>query len=306
MVKEYRVLKQTILAVIAVVGWSCATTGATFRSGVGDALLEHPPYYAGATATTVSTTPGRIGHLPIVFQRGASQRAIFDPRSDDSSPVAQLLSEMNAYLDSLHTSGEGNLRIAERGALSGSSLVPPDVQFGCITEGNLTGEDCAERGDSALGRNQRMRLAVGRPSQSWIDTVRQRMASANVERVLVISLEIGQYLPRQTGLRGDKEVELGTNNIVRLPWLTSLETPVTVLQLTGAVLDRNGSAIRIGAEGIHARRTRLLVSALGAQEMLSDSDVSEVRKLQRTDLPGTPLAWRVALKNLVTQLTGAT
>lgn len=25
----------------------CATTGATFRSGVGDRYLEHPPYYAG-------------------------------------------------------------------------------------------------------------------------------------------------------------------------------------------------------------------------------------------------------------------
>ncbi|HZA51832.1 MAG TPA: hypothetical protein VE549_13900 [Myxococcaceae bacterium] len=34
-----------------------------------------------------------------------------------------------------------------------------------------------------------------------------------------------------------------------LPWLTSLETPVSVLQLTGALIDRSGQAVRIGAEG---------------------------------------------------------
>jgi hypothetical protein len=125
-----------------------------------------------------------------------------------------------------------------------------------------------------------------------------------VGRALVLTLEVGQYLPRQTGLRGDKEVELGTGHVVRLPWLTSLETPVSVLQLTGALVSSDGRAIRIGAEGILARRTPLVASALGAQRLVSDEDVEQARTLRRDDLPGQPLAWQVALRHLVAQLTG--
>jgi hypothetical protein len=182
--------------------------------------------------------------------------------------------------------------------------VPPDVQFGCAPDA-AAGDDCAERGDSALGREgQTMRLAVGRPSAEWVAWAGEAMGRAGAARVLVLTLEVGQYLPRQRGLRGDKEVELGTGHVVALPWLTSLETPVSVLQLTGALVGRDGKAVRIGAEGIHARRTRLALSALGVQELLRDEDVEAVRTARRDDLPGRPLAWQAALRQLVSQLAG--
>jgi hypothetical protein len=71
-------------------------------------------------------------------------------------------------------------------------------------------------------------------------------------------------------------------------------------------MGRDGRAIRIGAEGIVAHRTRLLVSGIGGQELLRDEDVAQVRTLRRDDLPGRPLAWQVALRQLVAQLTGRT
>ena len=120
---------------------------------------------------------------------------------------------------------------------------------------------------------------------------------------MVITLEVGQYLTRQRGLVGAKDVDLGTNNVAKLPWLTSLETPVTVLQLTGALVDRDGKAIRIGAEGFYVRRTRLGISAIGGQELIGDEDIVKAREARRDDLAGSPLAWRVALGNLVAGLT---
>ena len=39
----------------------CATTGATFGSGVGDRMLEHPPYYAGAAPTAAAPAESRGG-----------------------------------------------------------------------------------------------------------------------------------------------------------------------------------------------------------------------------------------------------
>ena len=297
----------TVLAVPALVAQlaACATTGATFRSGVGDSYVEHPPYYAGVSLGTIARDAGRIGHLPIAFQRGAAQQPIFDPRSGDGSPMDALLEEMNAYLDSLGVSTrtvEGRRISAVAHAVT---RVPPDVRFGCIPEQLVPGNDCAERGDSALGRGrQQMLLAVGRPSKEWIDWNAGVQHETGTTRTLVVTLEVGSYLMRQQGLRGTKVLELGTGNTATLPWLTSLETPVTTLQLTAALVGSDGRALRIGAEGFYARRTRLLVSAVGGQELLGDEDVTAVRSHRRDDLPGSPIAWKVAMRELVARVTG--
>jgi len=185
---------------------------------------------------------------------------------------------------------------------------PPDVRFSCETDPGGPSDECRARDESkALGRGQEyMLLAVGRPSQDWIAEAAAAMQRAGASRALLLSLEVANYLPRQKGwLGGKKEVELGTGYTVGIPWLTSLETPITVLQLTGALVERDGRAVRIGAEGMLARRTPLLVSSIGAQAMISDEDVQRLRTARRDDLPGTPLVWQAAMRQLVAELTGA-
>ena len=290
---------------------ACSSTGATFRSGVGDAFPDRAPYYAGAKTTFATDASARIGVLPVHYQPGVGDASIFDPKWGPNSPVGDLLKEMNAVLDSL-TTGTGVPAVRLVTGLSRDRSLPadlklgvaPDVRFGCVTEVELPGAECAARGDSALGRGrQQMKLAVGRPDAVWTRWVGTTMDAAQTPHAIVITLEVGQYLLKQKGIAGRKIVELGTANEVELAWLTSLETPVTVLQLTGALVDRDGKAVRIGAEGIVAKRTPLLASAVGAQAMLSDADVSLVRTTRRDDLPGKPLAWRVAMQELVRQLT---
>jgi hypothetical protein len=290
---------------------ACASTGATFGSGVGDAFPANPPYAAGARATAAADTTVRVGILPVHFQPGGGQAAMFDPRWAAGSPVAELLQEMNGFLDSVTTrAGAHPVRLItglspERSLPERTALgVAPDVRFGCITELDLQGADCAERGDSALGRRrQTMKLAVGRPDARWVQWMAASMDAANTPVTIVITLEVGQYLMKQKGLVGKKIVELGTDHAVELPWLSSLEAPVNVLQLTGVLVDRTGKAVRIGAEGIVAKRTPLLASAVGAQALLTDADVALVRTSRREDLAGQPLAWQVALRTLVRQLT---
>jgi hypothetical protein len=77
---------------------------------------------------------------------------------------------------------------------------------------------------------------------------------------------------------------------------------VSVLQLTGALVERDGRAIRIGAEGMLARRTSLLASAVGLQALITDKEVDELRTARRDDLAGGPVVWQVALRNLVAGL----
>ena len=278
---------------------ACATTGSTLGSGVGDSYIEHPPFYAGRP---LGASPARaIGFLPVAYQRGASQPALFDP--EHSAELQRLLDEMTAYL------GEIDAVILPLAVDALASPIPrgaPDVMFGCPTETGFPDDDCAEREDEALGRgDQPMYLAVGRPAPEWVAAARQVMTAASVEHTLVLTLEVGQYWIRQRGFRGTKEVELGTNHTVRFPWLTSLEGPVSVLQVTGALVGSDGKATRIGAEGLLARRTPMKVSALGATALITDQEIADLRRLRREDLPHQPLAWEEALRLLVAQLIGA-
>jgi hypothetical protein len=270
---------------------ACATTGSTFGSGIGDRQLEHPPYYAG---TVAGVEVPRLVRYPVVYQRGASQAAVFDPSGEPESPIATLLSELNAFVDSI-LGGTPLATSADRGDM------PPNVYFGCDRDAV---DDCVQRGDSVLGRRgTTMRLAVERPSPGWIARNAALLDSAGASHALLITLEVGQYWTRQNGLRGDKTVELGTGYVMSLPWLTSLETPVSVLQLTGALIDPEGKAVRIGAEGLLAHRTSLAASALGAQRLIADDDVEQARTQRRSDRPGQPLVWREALCQLFAELT---
>lgn len=153
----YAVVMGTAFVTVA-----CASTGATFRSGVGDRFLEHPPYYTGQAVRSDTSGGTPLGHLPIAYQRGASQPSIFDPSL--TPQLQSLLAEMNAFLDSL---GVTVPLVARNKVTDAVTLVPPDVQFGCAPA--FPDEDCAERGDSALGRKgQTMRLAVGGPDRKSV------------------------------------------------------------------------------------------------------------------------------------------
>jgi hypothetical protein len=169
--------------------------------------------------------------------------------------------------------------------------------FGCE---RYAGEEC----EDTVSERGRMRLAVGRPSgdvDAWAAAEAER---AGVERLLVLTLEIGNYLPYQRNWRGEKEVRLGTGYTVDVPWLTAIDRPASVLQLTGALVGRDGRAVRIGAEGLVARRTNVFVGGFGVQALITDDDVAQLRSLRRRDLPGQPLVWQAALSSMVAQLTG--
>jgi hypothetical protein len=258
----------------------------------GERFLQRPPYYTGAR---VVASTGRLAHLPISYQRGGTHAALFDPKGGEGTAIAALLEEMNAFLDSLGVSAPLSLS----GTLPGNQ---PDVHFGCELEAS---GDCVAREESDMGRRGRgLRLAVDRPSREWAGALARALVADSAQHALLITLEVGQYFTLQQGLRGDKMVDLGTAHRIRLPWLTSLETPVTVLQLTGALVDAEGRILRIGAEGLIVRRTPLLASSVGAQALLRDEDVASLRNSRREDLAGEPLTWQVALQHLVAQLTG--
>ena len=267
---------------------ACATTGATYKSGVAPKSFERPPFYAG---TSPAPDARRVAHLGVRYQRGAEQDAMLEPKGETGSAAAALIAEMNAYLDSLAITSKLAPTITESGTA-------PDVHFGCLA--SITG-DCLGEGEPDR-TNRQLQLSVGRPSEEWIAWFGTALDTTRYDQALVLTLELGQYWPRQKGLSIHKEVPLGSDYAVSVPWLTSLEKPVAVVQLTGVVVGRDGRAARIGAEGLMAKRSNLVMSALGAQMLVTEDDIAQLRTMRREDLPGSPLVWQVALRALVSQL----
>lgn len=280
--------------IVAVLAWAlvavgCATTGATLGSGVGERLLERPPFYAGRM---VAGEGIRLAHLPIVYARDGGVGGLFEQETGEGTAVADLLARLNAHLDVIAAGRSEPLPL-----LPGT---PPDVRFTC--EQDSLG-DCASREVDDVDRRF-MYLAVGRPSSEWRASAAEALEGADADHLLSISLEVADYWPRQRNLRGEKEIYLGSGYTVSLPWLTALDRPIQVLQLTAALVDVKGKAVRIGAEGMLARRTGILAGSVGLQALITEDDVARLLEARRSELPGEPLVWEVALENVVAQLVG--
>ncbi|MGI8844318.1 MAG: hypothetical protein ACR2HZ_11500, partial [Gemmatimonadaceae bacterium] len=136
-----------------------------------------------------------------------------------------------------------------------------------------------------------MVLSVDPPERAFSSWLGSAFLGAGVGHAIV-TLETAPFWPRQTGLRGNKVVDLGSGYAQELPWLTSLDQPVWVAQLTGVLTDSTGHPVRIGAEGVPAKRTRFLISAAGGEELIRDDEIAQLRGQRREDLVGSPLTWR--------------
>lgn len=245
--------------------------------------FARPPYYSGSPPRA-STEVVRLA--PVV-------------RTTEHVPDGWIPLEA---LDRLATDLDAFLSVGSGSSFSipvldvGSNPEAPTIYFGC--ELDAIGE-C----DRDVRQNV---LATTGGTGSWRDRVTGAMRATSAGHALVLEVRLAPQWIHQKNLSGKKEVRLGTGNMQRLPWLTSLDTPVWVLQLTGAVVDAEGKVVRSGAEGLWAVRTPFRASVVRSERLMKDEEVEFVRtELAREDLPGRPLAWQAATRDLIRGLLAA-
>lgn len=263
---------------------SCAGLFKGMRIGTVSSV-SRAPYYSGK----VNLISRRIGHLPIVLDKRL-QKSNFD--NERIAVVQPVLDEMNAFLKKLNLSKPlASIKLPVDDA--------PDVFVGSEAS------DYSPVSYAGGDENSKPGMIVYKykPSKKWSQAMFQRAETAKVDYILYITLGFSDYPVRQKDMLGRKELELGTGYSIPVKWVSSLDTPAEVLQVCGALLDKNGKILRAGAEGILAKKTGFWLSALDVQEMLSPADIQKFLKSERrNDLPHKPLIWQVALLNLVTQL----
>ena len=244
--------------------------------------LDNAPYYNGKVTLTADA---KVGHLPV---------ALNDSQNDlwDSAPWQEIVTDVNAWLNKQ----DWSMAMAEIG------LKPqewPEIEMG-----DRNSLDMPPSASDDEEEDNRMVLHYIDPSYKWRDQVRAQCKAQGLTHVLAIYIGRGQYKIRQKDWKGSKELVLGTGYHVPVKWLTSLDDPIEVIHFTGAVMDSSGHILRAGAEGILAAKSAsVLESAIGLQNSVSDKKMQKLTTgVLRKDLPGQPLAYQVALQNLVGQL----
>lgn len=269
-------------AIFAMLFTGCAGASVSWLRSNKTHQLKKTPYYRGETPTYSQ----KIGHLPVTLDKRMHLAGVAYKKEH----FAQLTGAMNQFLDELKVTTKMQaiaLPIAEA----------PDIYVG-----NISGYDAPTR-DNVNKETRYMVMHTFDPSSKWRGNLAGTSTAVEVELVLFITLGLSEYMPRQTGFLRSPVLDLGTGYARSLSWLSDLESPGEVLHLTGALLDRDGHIWRAGAEGIIARPTGFGASMLGVEGALSDKDIAKVlNEERREDLPEKPLAWQVALQNLVGQL----
>lgn len=282
-------------------------------------IRPHAPARIAATglalliATGCATGPGtgRLDRIPDVphLARYRSPEAAQEPTLLHAVSITPLLDDAfdmsgrQQVLTALAQAMSDHLGVATDAVPSASALDAPGgpVLYIGSAEGPLAPAGAEEvRADHEEYAPMVAHLQY--PSEAWSLDVSRELASTGAGSVVMLWVGFSHYPKADRGLFG-KKVVLGTGHEEDIPFLSAVDEPVEVLQLTGVVVDGAGRVVRAGAEGIIHRETPFWAQVLGLRRELTDTEVARILEgPRREDLPGRPLAWQAALDALLASL----
>ncbi|NGP75274.1 hypothetical protein G3570_01405 [Balneolaceae bacterium YR4-1] len=232
----------------------------------------------------------RVLHFPVMLDEKMRTEFFYEGREEIFEPLRDSL---NIFLDRLEWTTASGASVAHKGA--------PYL---------FVGSSEAETAPPAtmMMRNEEdiyppMALYLEKPSKQWRNSMRQLMADNGSDYALLLWVGLTEYPKTNKGVF-KKKVVLGTDYEHEIRFLSAVDKPVEVLQLTGILLDRDGEVVRAGAEGFLHEDSPFWLQVLNAGSTIDDKSIRTLFTEQvREDLPGHPPAWKVAAINLLEQLT---
>lgn len=253
--------------------------------------LSKAPFYKTFDKKAKLTTETRTLHYPVQIDQMTIEEFFYEGRED---ALRSIIAIFNAYLDSLSWSAPlVTGQFPKKGApylfvgSSESVIAPPS----------------AEMLREEFDKFPPMALHVDKPDKNWKGVLNQQMTTQNTDYALIFWIGFNEYPKANKGLF-KKKVVLGTDYEPEIRFLSAELEPVEVLQIYGMLLDKQGDIIRAGSEAFLYEDTPFWVQMFGASTSIDDNTLSNtVSEIRREDLPGKPLAWKVAIHNLLQKLT---
>ena len=280
-----------ILLLVVIMGCSL-TKHFRYSSNV---LLREPPFYMGENVSVSEP----VGVLPVVLDRRLQWSL---PRKPLQKKFQRMVENINRFLISNPDYDLVALRSIDRPVQEA-----PDVYVGNPFADESPEPETFEETIDDINPIPGIHWTVVyylEPGLPWKEGLQQRLLEKQVRYALYITLGVSEYFPVQINWKGSKAVYLGTGYSMPLKWLTSLDDPIEVMHFAGALLDDRGKILRAGAEGFYAKPAAFWQSVFGFKPVHGAEDLESAFHKRRDDLSGRPLAWQVALRNLVIQLLG--
>lgn len=217
-----------------------------------------------------------------------------DPFFQNLKPTLTMMSDsMTRYLNSWSFTESFPNSLKKKGA--------PKL-FAGVVGLNDGFDDVPEHWDSQNGPHPEI-MRLHHPSKPWKEWVVQKLDDTQADYLMIVHIGISEYYPKQVDWKGNKAFEIGTGYVKRIQWLTALDQPVEMIQLTGMLIDREGRVVKSGMEGLLPLRTSFGISVLGFSRTTTNEDLDTLATLEREDMESHPLVWQVALHNLHARLT---
>ncbi len=252
-------------------------------------VKKNPPYYTGKS-------PKAPVKLAYVLRAGSSFR---EPGAN-----AQVLSAVDALLEECHRElAQHGLQRIEVPSEARQEDLP--ITYVGHPDGFWAPDDAMDDEERARHGRHIVMIWVSDPPSRFAKQVTPAVSAVGADHVVYVTLELSDYAVAQKNLKGSKAIELGTGYTMPVPWLTSLDQLAEVLQFKGVLYRADGRFVRAGAEAFHAQRTPFRQAILNAQRTMQPSELEAALRVQRADLTDQPLAWQVAVRNLLAQLTGS-
>jgi len=266
---------------------SCATMNKL--STAQTERLGSAPFYKKYSKITPDEKAG-IYHLPLEVSDRYKTDPFFKARGRSLQPLIEVMSE---YIDSLHWSTKLE---TDRLAIPGE----PRVFIGSAESSDAPPEARQMRNEN--DKYPPMIIHIKKPAKEWRAALLQSLTAVNGNFLLIMNFSFDDFPKADKGLFG-KKVVLGTDYEQGLNFLTAIDKPVEVLQITGMLLDREGNILRAGSEGILAKDTPFSLQIFDIQKEIDRKAIDKlINEERREDLPDKPLKWKVAVDNLYTRL----
>lgn len=235
----------------------------------------------------------QIAHLPVVIDKETTAEFFYQGREKILQP---LIHEMNRYLDSLAWSP-----VIKSESISAISKGTPYLFVGSA------GSEIAPPGADMLQEEYDtyppMIMHVQKPSKEWKAKMAELLAQTDTEYALAFWIGFNEYPKGKKGFF-KKKVVLGTDYEPEIRFLSDELEPVEVLQLSALLIRKDGEIIKAGAEAFLYEDAPFWVQVLEASTSIDDKTIKRsVADIRRNDLPGQPLAWKVAMTHLLNHLS---
>ena len=253
--------------------------------------LSKAPFYKTFDKKVKFTADTHTLHLPVQIDKMTIGEFFYEKQEQALQPI---LSTFDAYLDSLSWSTVMSMGdFPTKGA--------PYLFVG--SSESVVAPSSAEMLREEFDKFPPMALHVDKPSKQWKETLLQKMEDSGIDHALIFWIGFNEYPKANKGVF-KKKVVLGTDYEPEIRFLSAELEPVEVLQISGMLLDKEGNIIRAGSEAFLYEDSPFWVQAFGASTSIDDNTLANsITEIRREDLPGQPLAWKVAIHNLTQQLT---